>query len=170
MACLVEESVTAALDCINILRNPYRKIILKREQEIVVKDMLGGRDVLAVLPTGFGKSMIYTVFAVAKGEFLKRSGARTTTTCVLVISPLKSIINDQIEELKYHNFTAEELSDRTLASVVAKPPQFLFATAEEALGIKFLDCLKDSTCDLHETLAAVVVDEAHTVESWTGKR
>ena len=104
---VLEECINAALDSINLLRNPNRKIILKPEQETVVKEMLFGRDVLAVLPTGFGKSMVYTIFALAKQEFIKRPGCQTPTTCVLVVSPLKSIIIDQITELRSLNLTAE---------------------------------------------------------------
>ena len=41
-----------------------KQVILKVEQELAIKGMLEGKDVLAVLPTGFGKSMIFTVFAL----------------------------------------------------------------------------------------------------------
>jgi superfamily II DNA helicase RecQ len=39
---------------------------LKREQEIAVKDLLTGKNVLAVLPTGYGKSLIFTLFLLAR--------------------------------------------------------------------------------------------------------
>jgi superfamily II DNA helicase RecQ len=39
---------------------------LKREQEIAVKDLLLGKNVLAVLPTGCGKSLIFTLFLLAR--------------------------------------------------------------------------------------------------------
>jgi hypothetical protein len=39
---------------------------LKREQEIAVKDLLLGKNVLAVLPTGYGKSLIFTLFLLAR--------------------------------------------------------------------------------------------------------
>ena len=41
-------------------------VSLKPEQEVAVKALLDGRDVLAVLPTGFGKSMIFQTFVRAK--------------------------------------------------------------------------------------------------------
>ena len=47
---------------------------------------------MTVLPTGFGKSMIFTVFALARQEL----STTCTRTCIIVISPLKSIIDDQI--------------------------------------------------------------------------
>ena len=48
-----------------------------------------GEDVLAVLPTGFGKSMIFTVFALSARELNR-------PVCVLVIYLLKSIMLDQV--------------------------------------------------------------------------
>ena len=42
-----------------------RSFSLKREQHIAVRDLLAGKDVLAILPTGFGKSLIYQTFVQA---------------------------------------------------------------------------------------------------------
>ena len=47
-----------ALEKLNILRHSERELILKKEQQIAVENLLSGRDVLAVLRTGFGKSII----------------------------------------------------------------------------------------------------------------
>jgi len=41
-------------------------LVLKREQKEAVSRLLEGKDVLAVLPTGFGKSLIYQSFVLAK--------------------------------------------------------------------------------------------------------
>ena len=41
-----------ALEKLNVLRHSERELILKREQQIAVENLLSGRDVLAVLPTG----------------------------------------------------------------------------------------------------------------------
>ena len=59
---------------------------------------------MAILPTGFGKSMIYTAFALAKEEI------SSSKTCVIVIAPLKSIIDDQISEMLSLNCKAGESS------------------------------------------------------------
>jgi len=48
--------------------------------------------------------------------------------------------------------------------------RLLFASAEEALAKSFLESLKKEGSTLHDNLAAIVVDESHTVETWTGKR
>ena len=42
-----------------------RKIIPKEEQERAIKQLISGNDFLAILPTGFGKSMVYTICTLA---------------------------------------------------------------------------------------------------------
>ena len=55
MAALAELSIDKAIERLNVGREK-QKIILKRKQETAVKELLAGRDVMAILPTGFGKS------------------------------------------------------------------------------------------------------------------
>ena len=52
---------------LNILRED-REIALKRKQETALSELLHGRDVMTVLPTGFGKSRNFTVFVLARLE------------------------------------------------------------------------------------------------------
>ena len=65
----------------------------KPEQEKAINCLLEGNDVLAVLPTGFGKSFIYE-------KFSEITNSGDGSTVVLVIAPLVSIVNDQILHLK----------------------------------------------------------------------
>ena len=99
------KALEKALERLNVSREK-EKIILKREQETAVKELLAGRDVMAILPTGFGKSLTFTVFAITKEQL------RSEKTCAIVVSiPFKkSIINDQIAEMASLNFTVLELS------------------------------------------------------------
>ena len=73
-------SISKSLSHLNILRED-REIIVKPEQETAVSELVHGRDVMAVLPTGFGKSMIFTVFALARKEL----STTCTRTCIIVI-------------------------------------------------------------------------------------
>ena len=157
---MAEEALSKALSRLNILRED-REIVLKPEQETAVSELLRGRDVMAVLPTGFGKSMIFTVFALARQEL------STTRTCIIVVSPLKSIIDDQISEMLSLNFTAMELSSDKVNLVRNNPPQFLYCSAEAELEKPFLTALREDS-ELHRAVSAIVVDESHTVEVWTG--
>ena len=78
----MDKALEKALERLNVSREK-EKIILKREQETAVKELLAGRDVMAILPTGFGKSLTFTVFAIAKEQL------RSEKTCVIVVSTLK---------------------------------------------------------------------------------
>ena len=63
-------------------------LVLKKEQKLAVEALLLGKDVMAVLPTGFGKWIIYQSFVVAKKLAVSWS--------ILVVVPLRSIIKDQL--------------------------------------------------------------------------
>ena len=66
--------------------------------------------------------------------------------------------------------SAGSLSDCLQTDIVSGKYRLLFASAEEALAKSFLEVLKREGNLLHDNLAAIVVDESHTVETWTGKR
>ena len=78
----MDKALEKALERLNVSREK-EKIILRREQETAVKELLAGQDVMAILPTGFGKSLTFTGFAIAKEQL------RSEKTCVIVVSPLK---------------------------------------------------------------------------------
>ena len=63
---------------------------LKPEQTQAVEALLAGKDVLAILPTGFGKRLIYHVFSMAQTY---------ANASVLVITPLNSIVEEQAKEM-----------------------------------------------------------------------
>ena len=67
MAESAESTIDKALERLNVSREK-EKIILKREQETAVKELLAGRDVMAILPTGFGKSLIFTVLSLRRSN------------------------------------------------------------------------------------------------------
>ena len=64
-------------------------LVLKDKQEEAFKSLLDGKDVFAVLPTGFGKSLIYQSFVIAK----EMEGC-VTDLCCLVIVLLRSIVEE----------------------------------------------------------------------------
>ena len=82
-----------------------REFTLKPEQEAAVRALLHGKDVLAVLPTGYGNSMIYQMF-VRANDYQKNGKA-----AILVISPLVSIIKDQIQDFKSIGYSAVDISE-----------------------------------------------------------
>ena len=73
-------------------KEKFNNIVLKDEQLSAVNSLLEGNDVLAILPTGFGKSVIFRVFVEAKTLLLQHQ------VSALVVSPLLRIVQDQISE------------------------------------------------------------------------
>ena len=72
--------------------------LLKPEQNLCLETLLSGRDVLAILPTGFGKSLIYQLFPFVMS--LKHGiPLASTDYFMLVITPLNSIMTDQCSSL-----------------------------------------------------------------------
>lgn len=138
-------------------------IILKPKQ--AVNDLLAGKDVFAVLPTGFGKSLIFQAFVKAK-----KTLALSKPVTVLVLSPLVSIINDQLEEMKSLGISAADLSVLSDTEIRESAFQILYASAEQVEKAMFRNALKDCSTKLHHNITAIVVDESHTVETWTGLR
>ena len=66
---------------------------LKDEQRTILKDFLAGKDVFALLPTGFGKSLIYQL-----APLVAKKLGQVKNPIVVVVSPLTALIEDQIRE------------------------------------------------------------------------
>ena len=128
--------------------NPY--------QREIIEDLLAGRDVLAVLATGGGKSLCYQVPALI-GEGI-----------TLVISPLIALMKDQVDDLQARGIGAEALNSscsytttrRILSELNEGLIQILYVSPEKAVGEDFIDLM----ASLPVTLIAV--DEAHCISMW----
>ena len=99
-----QRSVDQSIVDLEYLMAKQGNIVLKPKQEMAIYSLLQRRDVMAILSPGFGKSMIFTVFAMAKEEM------SSSKTCMLPISPLKSTIDNQILEMLLLGCTAMELT------------------------------------------------------------
>lgn len=75
------------MELLDVLKKYFGFSSFKKEQIEIIKEVLSGRDVLGVLPTGYGKSLCYEVPAMMmKGP-------------TLVVSPLISLMKDQVDSL-----------------------------------------------------------------------
>jgi len=79
---------------------------LKKEQIAAVNRILNGVDVLGVLPTGYGKSVIYALLPPCYDLITGKPGH-----IVLVISPLISLMEDQIITFNTHGIKAASISE-----------------------------------------------------------
>ena len=158
--------ITEALDKLKIESGHFFQ--LKREQELTVNCLLEGRNVFAVMPTGYGKSFVFQVFLKAM-NCKKISQAMGGNTIVLVICPLTSIIEDQVKERESLSLKCVTLDEFMNFSDRDKH-QTVFASAEQVLSKRFTEMLQDRPSKLHSALELLVIDGSHTVEMWTGKR
>ena len=138
--------------------------VLKSEQKEAVESLLKGRDVFGVLPTGFGKSLIFQLFVLAKNRASKSPNVERPT--IIVICPLKSIMEEQIASNEFGLSAAELRFDgETFNSIRNGEVQVVYATAEHVLKEQFTTLLKED-CPFRRSLSLIVVDESHTVYTW----
>ena len=76
----------------NVYAQPenLRGVKLKKEQEQAVLTLIEKKDVFAILPTGFGKSLIYQSYCAAKNAI------DSVMPAVIVVVPLRSIAEEQV--------------------------------------------------------------------------
>lgn len=126
------------------------------EQERAVKAIMGKRDVLAVMSTGAGKSLIYQVPAVAL------SGT------TIVVSPLVSLMSDQVGKLldlglhpAFLNNTLSLRAQETVRNRIKNGEfQILYVAPERLSNPAFLSAIENLAIPL------VAVDEAHCISEW----
>ena len=125
-------------------------------QEAIVRDVLDGRDVFALLPTGGGKSLCYQLPAVL-GEGL-----------TVVVSPLIALMKDQVDALRTTGIAATALNSslewpelRARLDGLERGEYKLLYVAPERLTLPgFADDLA------RWNVARIVVDEAHCISEW----
>lgn len=135
-------------------------IKLKKEQGQAVIALLE-KDILAVLPTGFDKSLIYQSYSLAKSEIDALSPA------INVIVPLRSIAEDHDRNSEFDLKAAHLfLDEEKLRAVASGEVRVLYASAEEVLHDVFINLLKKEDSPFRKNLSLIVVDESHTVYTW----
>jgi ATP-dependent DNA helicase RecQ len=125
-------------------------------QREVIEDALAGRDVMCVMPTGAGKSLCYQLPAVINGGI------------TVVVSPLISLMEDQVQQLRDEGLNAlmlnSALSSQQQRQVIADLHNdfngLLYVAPERFFSGNFLSTL----AALKPTLFAI--DEAHCVSQW----
>ena len=125
-------------------------------QEDIISSVLDGKDTLALMPTGGGKSICFQVPAMMKEGLC------------LVISPLIALMKDQVESLKKKNIPALSIYSgmsffevkRTLENAVHGNFKFLYVSPERLETNLFLEYLPGMHINL------IAVDEAHCVSQW----
>ena len=146
----------------------FQPVFRPLQREAIEAD-LRGRDSLCVMPTGHGKSLCYQLPAVCGTGFEPAVASLT-----VVVSPLISLMEDQVASLKNRGINAFALhSGKTCIdqdSEVSNLKSLLAAGVSALLYVSPERCLQPSCITLlralHSSLRSFVVDEAHCISSW----
>ncbi|GMV06625.1 MAG: hypothetical protein AMXMBFR53_29010 [Gemmatimonadota bacterium] len=142
-------------DPLVVLRDVFGFDSFRPGQREVIDAVLEGKDCIAVMPTGAGKSLTYQL------------PARVLGRTVLVLSPLISLMKDQVDALRALGFRAVEINS-TLAfeerqarlAALRRGEYELVYLAPEALDGRLRDFIQGCPIGL------LVVDEAHCISQW----
>ena len=138
----------------DVLRSVFGFPGFRGEQEGIITDVCGGRDVLAIMPTGSGKSLCYQIPA------LVRPG------CGLIISPLIALMADQVRAMRAFGVRAGALNsqsedaDATIRALRDGELDLLYVAPERAAMEGFRALVARAE------IALIAIDEAHCVSQW----
>ncbi|WP_241625601.1 ATP-dependent DNA helicase RecQ [Rosenbergiella epipactidis] len=143
-------------DAIKVLQETFGYQQFRPGQDSIIQAAISGQDCLVVMPTGGGKSLCYQIPA------LVRNGL------TLVVSPLISLMKDQVDQLRANGVSAESLNSSQPREIQQQIYQacregkvkLLYVAPERLMMESFLDTLSS----WHPALIAV--DEAHCISQW----
>ncbi len=144
------------MDKHEVLKQYFGHSTFRQGQERLIDGILSGRDVLGVMPTGGGKSMCYQVPALLLPGL------------TLVVSPLISLMKDQVAALKEAGAPAayinSSLTGEQLRTVYSRARQgaykLIYIAPERLEGEGFAALAREAD------LSLVAVDEAHCISQW----
>ncbi|OQY27143.1 MAG: DNA helicase RecQ [Candidatus Cloacimonetes bacterium 4572_55] len=140
----------------NILKQVFGYEEFRSLQAEIIENVLQKKDTLVIMPTGSGKSLCYQIPAlIFKG-------------LTVVVSPLISLMKDQVEQMKQLGVRALFLNsslspgeyNRTLQQVVKNEVDLLYVSPETLLKPDIKEILSDLKID------SLTIDEAHCISEW----
>ncbi|KAK6458528.1 P-loop containing nucleoside triphosphate hydrolase protein [Scheffersomyces xylosifermentans] len=152
-------------DVYSVLNSVFKLKSFRQNQLEAVCASLQSKDVFVLMPTGGGKSLCYQLPALIK------SGKSKGTT--VVISPLISLMQDQVQHLLNKNVKAGMVSSKASAEDNKQTMNLfreglldlVYLSPEKANNSSFVQKIISKLYDSNQ-LARVVIDEAHCLSSW----
>ncbi|MGE4321126.1 MAG: RecQ family ATP-dependent DNA helicase [Acholeplasmataceae bacterium] len=130
-------------------------------QEKAVKHALRNESLLAVFPTGGGKSITFQVPALMRGEM--------TRSLTVVISPLQSLMKDQVDNLESKNITASATINGLLDPIERQKEIERVKNGDVSILYVSPEALRSTTIEkvlMGRDITRFVIDEAHCFSSW----
>lgn len=154
--CKLHLMISTAQSPSEILQNVFGYGSFRHPQEDIIKTVLSGADVFVLMPTGGGKSICYQVPALVKPG------------TAVVVSPLISLMQDQVQALKASGVAAELLNSSQTGKEAAQviemvrkgEVRILYVAPERANTDSFKNLLNQMQ------LSLFAIDEAHCVSQW----
>ena len=144
------------MQALQILKKYYGYDAFRPGQQEIIEEILAGRDVLGIMPTGGGKSLCYQVPALLLEGL------------TIVVSPLISLMKDQVDTLKEYGIQAElinsTLSATEFREIITNAREgvykLLYVAPERLETESFIDLMGQMP------ISMIAVDEAHCVSQW----
>ncbi len=148
-----------------LLRERFGHEAFRPHQEEACRAIARGEDVLLVMPTGAGKSLVYQLPGLARGASSYPGGGGGAT---LVVSPLLALIEDQVQKLsslglraeRIHSGRAREDSREVCRRFLRGEVDYLFIAPERLAVPGFPEFLAK------RPLSLLAIDEAHCISFW----
>ncbi|EES48263.1 DNA helicase RecQ [Clostridium botulinum] len=141
---------------LELLEKYYGYKSFRKGQENIISNIIDGNDVLAIMPTGGGKSICYQVPALIFEGL------------TIVISPLISLMKDQVDALKDMGINGEFINssissaeeNRVIDNIRNGQCKILYVAPERLESLNFLNVI--SECSVSQ----IAIDEAHCISQW----
>ena len=141
---------------LDILQKYYGYTSFRKGQEDIITSIINKEDVLAIMPTGGGKSICYQVPALCLDGI------------TIVISPLISLMKDQVDTLKTMGIKAQLINSslsnseysKVLEEIDNDECKIIYIAPERLDNLEFVNIIRG------KNISQVAIDEAHCVSQW----
>lgn len=145
-----------SVDKLEVLEKYFGYKSFRRGQEEIIDEIINGRDVLAIMPTGGGKSICYQIPSLILDGI------------TIVISPLISLMKDQVDTLNSTGINSAFLNsslstyefNEIMNGIENNKYKIIYVAPERLLSNEFITAITKIK------IAQVAIDEAHCVSQW----
>lgn len=141
-------------------------LVPKFEQLQAIYEVTRGKDVFVNLSTGFGKSLIYSLFSFVCDHMRSTREKVCDSSIVVLISPLVALMDDQLAQMSARGISAAkmtDLNDTELDELRVSCKYKILTVSPEGFQSQAIRC---ALKHLKDDIMCIAVDEAHCIEHW----